>query len=344
MAWYDRCGPGADVFVSTRVRIARNFEGYPFANKLSKNKAEELISKVSDAFSAQDGYDFCNMKTLSQIEALSLAERHLISHEFAKKQAPHALVSHETKGLSIMVCEEDHLRIGCFASGLAIKECMEHAFEAEEIAGKALPYAFDDSFGYLTHCPTNLGTGVRVSVMLFLPALSLLGKMQGIISQLQKLGLTARGMLGEGSEASGYLYQISNQVTLGISEEETAKKVTDVVRQIAELERKERKALDASQKLHLAHRAGVAEGTFRFGKRLSFAEFLPLWADLRLGIALGENVNISFMTMDKLFFEAMPATVALSVKENDPSLSAEEMRDVMRATFIQTLLSSEVNH
>ncbi|MBO5789931.1 MAG: hypothetical protein J6R40_02120, partial [Clostridia bacterium] len=228
----------------------------------------------------------------------------------------------------------------CFASGLATKECMDFAFEAEEKAGKALPFAYHDSFGYLTHCPTNLGTGMRVSAMLFLPALSILGKMPSILSQLQKLGLTARGMLGEGSEASAYLYQISNQVTLGISEKETAEKVTDVVRQIAELERQARKDLSAPERLRLAHKAGVAEGTFRYGRMLSFAQFLPLWADLRFGIALGEVNGIDFMTMDKMLFEAMPATVSLFAKDEAGGLSPEDARDRARSLFIQNCLKA----
>ena len=339
MSWYERCGPGADVFISTRVRVARNLEGYPFEGRLTEEKAKEMIEKVKDLFPEKDGYTFCDMGTLSPTEALSLAEKHYISREFAHKKTPHGLIRHAAKGLSVMVCEEDHLRIQCLATGLSVKECFEGAYEAEERLAASLDIAYDDTLGYLTHCPTNLGTGMRVSVMLFLPALSMAGKMPGICTQLQKLGLVARGMLGEGSDFAGYLYQISNQVTLGISEEQTGKKVTDIVKQIAELERSERKSLPPADALQAAHRAGVAEGTFRYGRKLSTAQFFALWADLRLGVCLGASKGIDLMTMDKMFFEAMPATVTLLVDNENADLPAETKRDITRCLAIQKLLN-----
>lgn len=338
MAWYNRSGPGQDVFISTRVRLARNLNGYPLGHRLTDSMAKELTEKVASLFPASEGYETTRMWEISPVEAGVLAEKHYISPEFAESTTPRLLIREESKGLAMMVCEEDHLRIQCLTKGFSPEECKRGAFEAEERIDVALPIAFSDQLGYLTHCPTNLGTGMRLSVMMFLPALTYAGHISSLLGQLQKMGLVMRGMQGEGSQGLGCLYQISNQVTLGISEEETIRKVSDVVRRIAETERNLRQSYEPLQKLKLLDKAHRAEGIFRHGELLSTAEFFALWADLRLGVSIEEQSDISYEKLDTMVFEAMPSEMTLEVTPDTAAFSADVRRDAARAKAIRRIL------
>ncbi len=340
MPWYERSGPGKDVFVSTRVRLARNVCGYPFGDRLTDSAAKELIARVTALFPPKEGYTVTDMQKLTPDEAVALCEKHYISPEFAEKKEPHALITEETSGLSVMVCEEDHLRIQAMAAGFAPEECLQNALRAEEKLDGALELAFDEKLGYLTHCPTNLGTGLRVSVMMFLPALTMAGRMASLSAQLQKLGLVIRGVLGEGSGSAGYLYQISNQFTMGLSEEETVKKVSDIVRRLAENERTLRRSYDRVTRLRLADKAGRAEGTLRCSRLLSSNDFFGAWADLRLGICLGENDSISTDELDTMIFEVMPAAMTLQMTDRESGLPFDIQRDITRAREVARRMSA----
>ncbi|MFA5561316.1 MAG: ATP--guanido phosphotransferase [Eubacteriales bacterium] len=340
MSWYDHSGPEKDVFVSSRVRLARNLEDFPFEGKLSPEQAKEIIAAVRDAFPAGDAYKFIDMSKINDIEALSYYERHYISREFAVKKSPHALVLQDQTGLSLMICEEDHLRIQCLSGGLSLRECYKTVSETEAMLSRKLPFAFDEKWGYLTHCPTNLGTGMRVSVMMFLPAFTLLNRMEALSTQLQKVGLVIRGMGGEGSRASGSLYQISNQETMGITEDNTLRKVIDIVRQIAEQERKLRASFDKPMQIRLKDRAARAEGVLRHAEMVSSGECIPLYADLRLGLALGMSTDMDLVKLDKMIFEAMPATVSLQQSgRTDDKLPDEMQRDITRAQIIRKMIT-----
>ena len=339
MAWYDRSGPGQDVFISTRIRLARNICNYPLGNQLSAGKAKELMDKVASIFPTEEGFEITDMSTIPPIDRGVLAEKHYISPAFAKDKAPGLLIREEHKGLSIMVCEEDHIRIHCLSKGFSLAECKTGAFEAEEKIDQALPIAYSEKFGYLTHCPTTLGTGMRVSVMLFLPALTYAKQMHSLSAQLQKMGLVIRGMQGEGSESSGCLYQISNQVTLGISEEETIAKVSDIVKKIAEAERQLRKRADSLEEYRIADKAARALGIFERAKLLSTAEFFSLWTDLRLGLAYTELGDISYEKLDKMIFEVMPSEMMKCLTQDTASLPIDMRRDVARAIAVRKILS-----
>ncbi|MBP5209831.1 MAG: ATP--guanido phosphotransferase [Clostridia bacterium] len=342
MAWYQRSGPGKDVFVSTRIRLARNLVGYPFEGRLTDASAKEMIERVSALFPASEGYEQTDMQTLSAEEAGALCEKHYISPEFAAKRSPHALIREESKGLSIMICEEDHLRIQALAAGFAPEECMRAAFEAEERIDGAMELAYDEKLGYLTHCPTNLGTAMRVSVMMFLPALTMEGRMPSLSGQLQKLGLVIRGTDGEGSEAVGYLYQISNRITLGISEEETVRKVSEVVRRIAETERRLRRSWQGRARMTVADRGARALGVLSHAKLLSGKEFLALWADLRLSMCCDEKDKFPTEKMDALLFEVMRNEMAIQAEKNKDAagLPAEAGRDLCRAERVRAVFAS----
>lgn len=336
MAWYNTTAKDADTVISSRVRLARNINGYPFASRLDVVGANEIIEKVSLPLETS-GFRKINFADLTPVMATSYVERHYVSPEFIGKEAPHALFLQEQTGCAVMVCEEDHLRIQCILPGLALKDAYLGASRAEKRLDEDFDFAYSEELGYLTHCPTNLGTGLRASVMMFLPALTRGGYMDSLATQLSKIGLTVRGLFGEGSGAAGCMYQISNQVTLGISEEETLKKLNDAIRQIIDSEHKAREAITGDALDRLTDRILRSEGTLKYAYMLSSSEFIKLFADVRFGIALGIVSDISYEQLGTLLVEAMPATLTLSA-ENPPK--TEGARDKLRAQRIKSILQS----
>lgn len=216
--WYIGEGDHNDIVISTRIRIARNLADYPFPVRLDNKSKIEVNEKIRDALDGKENLTYTELKTLTRSQIVSLAERHLISPEFASNSDARALLMSDNEDISIMLCEEDHIRIQVMKSGLALKEAYELADKIDTEINQSLKYAFDEKLGYLTQCPTNLGTGMRASVMLHLPALTAKGQIGSLASTVSKLGLTIRGAYGEGMSAMGDLYQLSNQVSLGISE------------------------------------------------------------------------------------------------------------------------------
>ncbi|MBE6589132.1 MAG: ATP--guanido phosphotransferase [Ruminococcaceae bacterium] len=335
MAWYNVAGTSSDTVISTRVRLARNIQTYPFASRLDANAANEIIEKVSVPLEAS-GFRKVNFSDISPIMATSYVERHYVSPEFATKDSPHALFLMEQPGIAVMVCEEDHLRIQSILPGLALEEAYKHALNTEKRLDEDFDFSYSEQFGYLTHCPTNLGTGMRASVMMFLPALTRGGYMNSLATQLSKLGLTVRGLFGEGSGSAGCMYQISNQITLGISEEETLHRLGDAVRQISESEQKARKSITGEALERLTDKILRSEGILKYAYMISSSEFIQLFADVRFGITLGIVTDITYEQLGTLLCETMPATLTLS-SENTPK--GESARDKLRAQKIQKLLS-----
>ncbi len=335
MSWYQSVGKSAGTVISTRVRLARNINGYPFASKLDAASANEIIEKVSTPLESS-GFRKINFADLSPIMATSYVERHYVSPEFATKEAPHALLLQEQIGVAVMVCEEDHLRIQSILPGLALEEAYQNAKKAEQRLDEDFDFAYSEELGYLTHCPTNLGTGMRASAMMFLPALTRGGYMDSLASQLSKIGLTVRGLFGEGSGVAGCMYQISNQITLGITEEETLKKLKEAIKQISEKELFARKSITGDELDRLTDRILRSEGLLKHAYMMSSSEFIKLFADVRFGIAMGIITNISYEQLGELLVEAMPATLTLS-SESTPK--TENARDKLRAARIKSILS-----
>lgn len=335
MAWYNQNGKEFDTVLSTRIRFARNLAGYPFGNRLSHEKASEIVEKVGSLL-GENGFQRIDFSQLSQNEALSLVEKHYASREFAEKKTPHALMLNEPCGYAVMLCEEDHLRMQCILPGLALEDAYSSLCKLDDLIDEHFEIAYDEDLGYLTHCPTNLGTGMRASVMMFLPALTMAGRIGALASQLSKIGLTMRGLYGEGTAAEGSLYQISNQVTLGPTEENTLAKLSDVIRQICENEHKLRELITVEKNPALVDRICRAEGTLRHALMMSSKEFISLYADMRLGICLGIIKNIEIQTLDTLFIDVMPATLMLSTDSAQKSYTS---RDLLRATRIKEQLN-----
>ncbi len=334
MAWYNEMGNEFDTVLSSRIRFARNIYGYPFGTKLSDEDAKKIIAKVWAPFN-DVGFKKVDFSDITGIEAASYIEKHFVSREFAAKRSPHALLLNENTGTAVMICEEDHIRLQNIQPGLALDEAYRIACEYDDMLDKALPISYDENLGYLTHCPTNLGTGMRASVMMFLPALTMANRISGLAAQLSKIGLTMRGMYGEGSESKGCLYQISNQITLGITEEDTLKKLCDVIAQINEQERKLRSSVKGENLERLRDRILRSEGLLRYAHMLSSAEFIEHFANIRLGIALGIITDISYVTLGSLLVETLPAVLTLSLDEKPTS---ENERDRARAKLVKNTL------
>lgn len=327
-------GTENDVVISSRVRFARNIADYPFASRLDPTSASEIIEKVTGIFSGE-GYKTEDFTKISPAVAASYVEKHYVSPEFVNSSLPRVLITNQDRNLEIMVCEEDHIRLQSIMNGLSLDEAYQNACYADDMLCGGLNIAYDENLGFLTHCPTNLGMGMRASVMLFLPALTMTKQIDGYAAALAKIGLTIRGMYGEGSEASGCLYQVSNQATLGMTEEDTIKKLSEVTAQIIANERKTRDAMKSDSSDRLADLVFRALGTLKYARLISSKEFLKLFAEVRLGIALGYITEIGYGELSELLVSVMPAN--LTIKTRRELTDAE--RDRERADFIRHYLT-----
>lgn len=336
MAWYNTTGTLADTVISSRVRLARNITGYAFPSRMDANASNEIIEKIAAPLEGV-GFRRINFSDISPIMATSYVERHYVSPEFATMETPHALLLQESAGLAVMVCEEDHLRMQSILPGLSLEEAYKNVLSVEKRLDADFDFAYSDTLGYLTHCPTNLGTGMRASVMMFLPALSRQGYIASLASQLNKLGLAVRGLFGEGSGANGCMYQISNQITLGITEGEILTKLIEAVRQISESEMQARKGIVEDALEHMTDKILRSVGILKHAYMISTEEFIRLFCDVRLGISLGLVEGITYEQLGTLLVEAMPATLTLS-SESTPK--GEMARDKLRAARIQAFINS----
>lgn len=322
------------VVIRSRVRFARNIVDYPFPPVLDTQGRNEIIEKV-DAALNRHGYTKLE-EINTPLGAKALSERNLISREFAGEKEARALFANADRSVCIMVCEEDHLRIQGFADGFDLEKAFNAAKEAEQILGGAIRFAFDKELGYLTHCPTNLGTAMRASVMLFLPGLTMANRMGDVKSELDKIGMTIRGIYGEGSKASAYMYQISNRLSLGICESDILQKTEHIIKQIAEEERKARAAVFEAAKTKITDKVRRSLGILKYAYAISAEEFLSVYADVRLGIDLGLVDEVDCTTLDRLLPAMMPANL---ISENQAACSTPASRDVYRAKRIREALA-----
>ncbi len=335
--WFDISGSNYDVAVSTRVRFARNVEGFPFPHMMNAAQKTELINKVRAALcegnSAISGdIRYIEMTSLSETEILSMVERHLISPDYASHPQGKALLITEDESVSLMLCEEDHIRLQVMKSGLSLEETYDYAEKLCRLLSENLKFSFSEQYGYLTACPTNLGTAMRASVMLHLPALEKNGTLARFAEQLSKLGLTIRGVYGEGTKSIASMYQLSNQTTLGISEGDTITKLSKLCTTLIEAEKKARASM--LTKISVQDSIWKAYGTLKYGRLLSGNEFSELYSALRLGASEGVFENFSAEKLAGLFEHAQAATICC---EQGSSLSAAE-RDVKRAEIVRKCL------
>ena len=328
----------SNVVISTRVRLARNLKDYPFPCKLSAQGREEVIEKVRDA--VQNGnsvlakdFSFIKMSALDPRQSVSLVEKRLVSPEFISDTAGRALLLSSDESLSVMINEEDHIRLQVITKGLTLDEAFDTADKLDTLLDERLEFAFDEKLGYLTQCPTNLGTGMRASVMLHLPALEKSRAVSRIAGNLSKLGLTIRGAHGEGTEPKGALYQLSNQVTLGISEQAAIENLKNITSQLVAQEEQARERLCRS--VEVQDSVARSLGILRYAKVMTHDEALKLLSNVRLGVVSGQITDVDTAVIDRLMTEVEPATLSVRANKN---LTPQE-RDLERARLIQQELS-----
>lgn len=324
--------------ISSRIRLARNINGYPFPAKLkSDRQAKEIIRSVSSAINRVDEFVLKYMDGISDDEASILVENRLISPALLDNPTHSAVLINESGDVSIMINEEDHLREQCIRSGMSIRKAYAEMSAKDSLIARSLPFAYDEQLGYLTACPTNLGTGLRASVMLFLPALSLGGLMPDVVKSARRLGLTVRGAYGEGSVAEGYTYQVSNEVTLGVTEETVLKLVEQVVSKVVEIEASERERLKKGEHaLEIKDKCLRAYGTLTNCALMSHGEFDKLCADLKLAACLGYIKISDISAVDELMIKMKPSNLNVLAGR---SLSAKE-RDEYRASYASNRIKS----
>ncbi len=321
------------VNISSRVRLARNLREYPFPDRMSDAQKAEVIEKVKAAvLNLSKKLLFVNLSELSELDLVAMVERHLISPEFADKQSGRALAVSEDESVSIMINEEDHLRIQVILPGLCVEEAYRIAEEIESELSLYLNFAFDRNLGYLTQCPTNLGTGMRASVMMHLCAMTETRTVPRIATNLQKLGIAIRGTYGEGTDATSSLYQLSNQVTLGISEAAAVENIRNIALQLSETEKLTRENL--MQSMEYQDKISRSMGILLTARLISYNEAVRLLSNVRLGICEGIIDNVSIDTVDKLIVSIQPASL---MRREGRKLSPQE-RDKVRAELIKSTL------
>lgn len=334
MNWYKNKGNEGDIVLSTRVRLARNMTEYPFPARLDETQKKDIGTIVRDIIDADKSFelDFIDMSALSSAQTVSLAEKHLISPEFACDTLGRSLLLSKDEDISIMICEEDHIRIQTVYAGLSLEEAYETATKIDSILENKLSYAFDENLGYLTQCPTNIGTALRASVMLHLPALSKKGAMQRLSTTVAKLGLTLRGSYGEGSEVSGDIYQLSNQVTLGISEEAAIKNLNSIAMQIITQEKQARAALIKDE--DYLDRIYRAYGILKSAYKLTSKELINLVSYVRVGVSEG-ILSIPTEKLREMTVVLQPATL----NAQSGKVLTQTERDILRSQKVREELA-----
>lgn len=327
-----------DVVMLTRIRLARNLKEYPFPCRLNlagKNKvADEVINSVKNSNSpiAQD-FDVLYVKDLDEAQRIALVESHLASPEFISDANGRAIMISKDKTMSIMINEEDHIRLQVIKKGFDLEGAYDIADKLDTLLDENLNFAFDEKLGFLTQCPTNLGTGMRASVMLHLPALQKSRAVSRIAGNLQKLGLTIRGTYGEGTEPKGAMYQLSNQVTLGISEKSAVENLKNIANQLISQELQAQKRM--AEAIETQDKLCRSLGILKSAKMISCGEAMELLSNVRFGVIAGVIDSVSVGQVDKLIGEIQPATMMV---EKGEKISTRD-RDIQRASLILNRLS-----
>ncbi len=338
--WLRGSGPESDIVISSRIRLARNLADYPFVNRSTESDRTEiesaLCSRVVDAQHSDDTAYF-NVHDLSELDRQFLVERQLISRELADSEDARSVVITSDEQSSVMINEEDHLRIQVMRSGFDLKAAWEAIDQIDDDIETGVGYAYSQQYGYLTACPTNVGTGVRVSVMLHLPALVITQQIEKVFRSLQKISLAVRGLYGEGSQAMGDFYQISNQKTLGMSEQELIRQVGDVVPVLIAYERQAREFLLSESHETLHDRVSRAYGILREAKTISSEETMHLLSSVRMGVNLGLIEHLEIATVNKLFIHTQPAHLQ---KIRGMELDSGD-RNIERANYLREHLNPD---
>ena len=310
MNWYLQNGKESDVVISTRVRLSRNIKGIPFINRASKEELKEVYEKMKE-IAPFLGYNlkFLNLDDMDSITKQSLVEKHLISPDFAKTKMPYtAIIINDEENICIMINEEDHIKLQVFTSGLDIDNLLNLAIEIDEKIESLVQYSYHEKYGFLTACPTNVGTGLKISTLVHIPALQLTGNLNKMLNIINNLGMNVRGLYGEGSKAEGDVYQVSNNQTLGITEKEIAKNLNLLAQKIIDQERLARKYLSKNS-LKLEDDVYRSYGILVNARRLSEEETIDLLSKVKLGTDLGIIKELNDKKIRELMLFTKPANI-----------------------------------
>ena len=338
--WLRGSGPQSEIVISSRIRLARNLAEFPFIRRCTDGDRQAIQKAFSDAIASIDdwkGLMFVSLSDLPTLDRQMLVERQLISRELSETNGSRCVFIDPQEMFSLMVNEEDHLRMQVMHSGLDMDSAWEQINKMDDLLAERVNYAFHERLGYLTACPTNVGTGMRVSVMLHLPALVITQQIEKVFRSLQKMGLAVRGLYGEGSQAMGDFYQISNQITLGRSEVDLVKQVGEVIPVIIDYERQARAFLVKESRKDLHDRVSRAYGILCTAQTISSEETLHLLSSVRMGVYLGLIPDLEIPTINKLFIHTQPAHLQKLRGTELPSAD----RNVERAMYLQSHLRKQ---
>lgn len=338
LKWYEETGDNQDIVISARIRLARNLSKYPFPAKLhgteAKNMIQECFQELND-FNELDNrnYEHTFLDELSDLEKVALVERHSLTPLLITKQDPTGVIISEDEAISIMINEEDHLRIQTLTGGMNLTKVYRMADKIDDIINRKFEYAFDDKYGYLTSCPTNIGTGLRASYMVHLPAMASSKRIQRLATEVSRFGITIRGIYGEGSSSEGDLYQISNQRTLGQTEEEIMNGLNTIVNQIISQERNLREKFLKNNKKSIEDQVYRSYGVLKYARKMVLKDAMTLLSHLMMGVGTGilhvaDNEDSSVY---KLMMGIQPANLE---KLSERPIGSEE-RDIIRAEYIR---------
>ena len=364
--WFDGSGPLADIVISSRIRLARNLAGHKFLSRCSTTEKSSILKKLKDALLSLNLCDKTFYMSIDDAPALNkkfLVERHLISRHHAFGKGPRGVVISQREFFTAMINEEDHLRIQVLKGGLQLSECARQINHIDDMIEAKVEYAFNPRYGYLTACPTNLGTGIRVSVMLHLPALKMTGQIEKFLNATRAMNLAVRGLFGEGTEAAGDFYQLSNQITLGVSEADIVAQFEKVVMpEIVEYENAARKRLLSKDIDILDDKISRAMALLKNAHLISSQEALFLLSHLRLALNMHDHLGastpaiehlcslrnacgdtdktggLSITTINRLFMLTLPAHLQLNYGKSLDSTH----RDALRAKIIRSALNQDV--
>lgn len=328
---------GHSVVISSRVRLARNINGFPFPNWADDQQRVTIANRICHALTHVESLKnskFIAMSSISEVDMEVLKERHIISRELANKRQGTGVVVSEDEHIAIMVNEEDHMRLHVINSGLSLMEIWQKIDKLDWELDEHLEYAFSNKYGFLTACPTNLGTGLRAGVMMHLVGLRILNEINRVINGLTQLRITVRGLFGEGSEAFGDMFQLSNLVSLGVSELDILNRITQIAKEVAHHEENARARLMEGQYTRMVDRIGRAYGTLMYAQLISSSELADLLSILRLGVEIGLVKKLSVAKINKILLLAQPGHLQ---KITGQTLKAEE-RDERRAEFVRRAL------
>jgi len=336
MAWYNEQGEDGNIIISSRIRLARNLKEFPFPHRMKEEDFARVLKKCRDIYEQnswlKNDFIWIDMENTPPLERQKLVEKHLISLDMMNNPKGRALMLSKDEKVSIMLNEEDHIRIQVIYSGIELEQGLLLAEKVDDVLSASLEIAFSPKLGYLTSCPTNLGTGLRASAMIHLPMLMESGHIEQLLAAVSRMGIAVRGLYGEGSKAIGNLFQVSNQVTLGLSEMEIINRLTEIIQNIVSKEREVRRQIVLTQKDRLADRVWRSYGVMQYARMLSSNELLVLISDIRIGADLG-IITIEAKELNQLLIEASPAHVA----DLCGNQTSSQQRDIKRAEIVRKI-------